>query len=231
MMNKEKKYHETDYMSGLVTENYPVLLIMSRFGIGLGFGEKNIREVCEENGVDTDTFLTVVNMLFGTGITDSSVRKVSVASLLSYLHSSHDYFLGFRLPGIREKLFSAVGGDDDLSQAIRNYFDEYVAEVDRHMSYEEKKVFPYVKKLLEGIKPDDYSIDVFGRQHDQVEARLREFKNIIIKYYPSESTNEINGVLFDIFNCQNDLAAHNDVEDMLFVPAVSLLEQKITSHR
>ena len=53
--------------------------------------------------------------------------------------------------------------------------------------------------------------------------KLRELKNIIIKYYPSGSSNELNGVLFDIFNCEHELASHNAVEDELFIPAVERL--------
>ena len=62
-MYKNGKYRETDKMSDLICENYPMVLVMSRFGIALGFGEKNIGEVCRQNGVDACTFLTVVNFL------------------------------------------------------------------------------------------------------------------------------------------------------------------------
>ena len=221
------KYNEGDNMSDLISDHYRMLLVMSRFGIALGFGDKSIGEVCRENGVDTDTFLTVVNMLFDDGgVIEHPERSVSVGSLLSYLHSSHSYFLDFRLPEIRQKLTGIVGSGDDLSRAIIRYFDEYIAEVGKHMAYEEETVFPYVRALLNGKKPKNYSIEVFRRHHDQVEARLTEFKQIMIKYYPARSTNEINGVLFDIFNCEHDLASHNDIEDRLFVPAVAALERK-----
>ena len=49
-------------MCDLVCDRYPVLQVMSRFGIALGFGDKTIAEVCAENKVDTATFLAVVNM-------------------------------------------------------------------------------------------------------------------------------------------------------------------------
>ena len=39
-MYKQGKYTETDKMSDLICENYPMVLVMSRFGIDLGFGEK-----------------------------------------------------------------------------------------------------------------------------------------------------------------------------------------------
>ena len=223
-MHKFGKYNAGDRLSDLVGDNYRVLLIMSRFGIGLGVNDKSIEEVCRENGVDTATFLTVVNLLLDDCPAAYPTEGLSIESLLSYLHNSHEYFLRFRLPGIRAKLVEVVGQKDNLSRAIINYFDEYVGEVQQHMDYEEKVVFPYVRKLLRGDREVDYNIDIFQKRHDKVEARLSEFKNIIIKYYPAKSTNEINSILFDIFNCENDLASHNDVEDKLFVPAIVRLE-------
>lgn len=226
-MQRTGKYTKDDPMSDLVSDNYRILLLMSRFGIGLGFGESSIGEVCRANGVDTSTFLIVTNMMLYDEIPADAYDKVSMEGLLSYLHNSHDYFLGFRLPAIREKLAAAVGTGSDLSRAIMKYFDDYTAGVHTHMAYEEEVVFPYVRALLEGRRQQDYSIDIFSRHHDQVETLLTEFKNILIKYYPSASTNEINNVLFDIFNCENDLASHNAVEDLLFVPAVGRLEKRV----
>jgi response regulator containing a cheY-like receiver domain and an HTH DNA-binding domain len=211
-------------MSDLVCDRYPVLLIMSRFGIALGFGDKTIGEVCRENGVDTATFLTVVNM-HPTEDQAPDPGAISVAALVSYLRNSHKYFLDFRLPVIRRKLIEAIDcSRNDVAFAILRFFDEYVAEVHKHMDYEEEKVFPYVEALLAGDRPEGYSIDVFRRHHDQVEAKLAELKRIIIVYYPSGSTNELNSVLFDIFTCERDLASHNDIEDRLFIPAIKRLE-------
>ena len=67
-MYKNGKYRETDKMSDLICENYPMVLVMSRFGIALGFGEKNIGEVCRQNGVDPCTFLTRRELSDGRGI-------------------------------------------------------------------------------------------------------------------------------------------------------------------
>lgn len=226
-MHRIGKYTKDDLMSELVSDNYRVLLVMSRFGIGLGFGDSTIDEVCRRNGVDTATFITVANMLLHDEVPNGICEKISMQSLLQYLHNSHDYFLGFRLPAIRNKLLRSVGTSDDLSRAIIHYFDEYIAGVNTHMTYEEEVVFPYVHSLLDGHLQEDYNIDVFSRRHDQVETLLTEFKNIFIKYYPSASTNEINSVLFDIFDCEYDLASHNAVEDLLFVPSVSALEKKV----
>ena len=72
-----------------------------------------------------------------------------------------------------------------------------------------------------------YSIAIFRKRHDQVEAKLTELKNILIKYYPASSSNELNSVLFDIFTCEQDLASHNYIEDYLFIPVIQTLEYNI----
>ncbi len=231
-MYKLGAYNRDNRMSDLVCDNYPVLLVMSRFGIALGFGDKSIGQVCDENGVHTDTFLAVVNLLLDEGDPEEYKSDISVGALLGYLHNSHDYFLNFRLPAIRRNLLGAIDcGAKDIAIAILCFFDEYVAEVQKHMRYEERTVFPYVTALLNGVHPGEYSIAVFRKRHDQVEAKLTELKNILIKYYPATSSNELNSVLFDIFTCEQDLASHNYIEDYLFVPAIQELENQIDETR
>ena len=111
--------------------------------------------------------------------------------------------------------------------AIMRFFDEYVGEVRKHMLYEEQTLFPYVHRLLAGEKPAGYDIDRFERQHNSVEAKMTELKNILIKYYPAKEHNALNDVLFDIFTTEADLASHNFVENNLFVPLVKSVEDKI----
>lgn len=200
-MYKNGMYRETDKMSDLICENYPMVLVMSRFGIALGFGEKNIGEVCRQNGVDACTFLTVVNFLVeevNTPVENIS-KCLSIENLIRYLHNAHDYFLNFRLPHIRRKLVDAISGcPEDVAFVITKFFDEYAEEVNKHMSYEERAVFPYVRNLLEGKRDPKYNITIFRKRHDQIEMKITELKNILIKYYPGAGTNMLNSVLFDI---------------------------------
>ena len=95
------------------------------------------------------------------------------------------------------------------------------------MSYEEKIVFPYVRNLLEGVKDPKYNISIFRKRHDQIEMKIVELKNILLKYYPGPDNYLLNSVLFDIFATEQDLASHNRVEDYLFVPAVLAIEKTI----
>ena len=225
------KYESTDKMSDLICDNYSLLQVLSRFGLSLGFGDQSVKEVCEQNKVDCTTFLTVVN--FVSEQTDrmatEGVRELSVPSLMSYLHQAHHYFLDFQFPTIRRKLIDAIdcSSQNEVAFLIIQFFDAYVAEVRKHMAFEDQNVFSYVQKLLAGESTGDYRISNFARDHEQIDSKLTDLKNILIKYYPAKENNHLlNATLFDIFSCEQDLISHNRVEDFLFVPAVLCLEKE-----
>lgn len=230
-MNEQHKYCETDKMSDLICDNYSLLMVMSRFGLSLGFGDKSVKEVCETQGVDCPTFLAVANFISKVQcIYSEEGDHFSISALMDYLKRAHTYFLDFNLPLIRRKLIEAIdcSDADNIAYLILKFFDEYAKEVRRHMEYENQAVFTYVEKLLQGCLADDYDIATFASKHNQIDTKLKELKNIIIKYYPEkENNNLLNAVLFDIFNCEHDLATHCQVEDYLFVPAVAQIERKL----
>jgi regulator of cell morphogenesis and NO signaling len=228
-MKKKWKYDGSDNMSELVEGNSRVLLVMSRFGIGLGFGEASIDEVCVAHGVDTETFLAVVNMMLaGDERVKYDTSNVSPQALLDYLINSHNYYTEFRLPGIRKALVEVLDNPDaELSRAVIHYFDEYVSEVRKHMNGEEKTLFPHLRSLIQGKHDCRSHTDDSHKKHDRMQVRLAEFKKMLIKYYPTRSTNSLNSVLLDIYNCEHDLVAHNKVEDRLLIPIITDLERKI----
>lgn len=224
------KFRPADKMGDLISHDYKLLLVMSRFGLSLGFGDKTVEQVCMENKVDCLTFLAVANFVHdGNNLLEGNLSDISVLDLINYLKQAHSYFLDFCLPEIREKLVKSLDNSvhKEITYLIMRFFDEYVAEVRRHMEYEDMNVFTYVDDLLGGKFNDNYNIGIFARRHNQIEMKLVEFKNIILKYYPQQGNNNLlNSVLFDIFSCEEDLASHCKIEDFLFVPVVRLLEKK-----
>lgn len=220
------KYKSTDKLRNLVRDNSSLLMVMSRFGISSGFGEKSVDEVCCMHGVDVATFLAVANLISGK---DNDYRSLSLPSLIGYLRRAHTYFLDYNLPTIRRRLIEALdcSGSDDVAFLILKFYDEYVTEVRKHMEYEDTVVFTYVDDLLQNRMGSGFSISVFSGKHNHIDVKLKELKDIVISYYPNKCNDMLNSVLFDIINCEQDLASHCNVEDMLFVPAVEELERRV----
>ena len=223
-------YTAGEKMSHLIADHYQIIQVMSRFGIAVGFGDNCISTVCRQNKVDCPTFLAVVNYVLSGTISDGDICNVSVEALMQYLRQSHIYFLQYFLPEIRRKLLDGIEfSTSDVSFLIIKFFDEYLHEVRTHMEYEERTVFAHINRLLHGDAPADYRIDVYSDHPEQVGDKLHELKNLIIKYCPdSASTNLLNTALYDIYRCEEELDSHCRVENDILVPAIRLLEQKVT---
>lgn len=224
-MEKEQmaSFGPSDKLRYLIQSDTSLLMVMSRSGISLGFGEKTVKEVCEEQNIDTDTFLCLANYASGR---QHDSRKLSLPFLISYLKNAHSYFLDFKLPMIKRNLLEAIdcSGTDEIAFLILKFYDEYVTEVRRHMEYENEVVFSYVESLISGFPADDYRISDFASKHNHIESKLNELKDIIVRYYTQKDNHLLYSVLFDIISCARDLDTHCSVEDSLFVPAVEALE-------
>ena len=227
-MKQMKLYEAGDKMITLIKDNYSLLQSLGSFGINLGFGDKTVSETCELNRVDTHTFLAVVNFTINGYSNFEDDDQLDVPTLMHYLEASHAYYLDFQLPFIRRELEESLDASDQLAHLILRLYDEYAHEIRRHMKYEEKTLFPYVQSLLENRSVGDYSIDTFSKHHESADKKLRELKLMIIKYLPSDTklNNQLTATLYDIYNNEEWLQLHAQVEDSIFVPAIRRLERQ-----
>ncbi len=228
-MKRMKLYEADDKMIDLISDNYSMLQGLSAFGIRLGFGDKTVSEICEQQGVDCYTFLTVVNFLINGYAPKEIDEKVSVSTLLNYLRASHRYFLDYQLPAIRKKLEETLSKDNNLDILILKLYDSYANDIRKHMKYEDKTLFPYVEALLRGERPSDYNVEIFAKHHSDTTGKFHELKNIIIKYLPHDglTNNQLTATLYDMYNNEEWLSNHSNVEELLFVPAIRSMEQNM----
>lgn len=226
-MKNQKMYEADDKMISLIRDNYDLLQSLGSFGINLGFGDKTVRETCEDNGVDTYTFLAVVNYTINGYGEFEADAQISVPTLLQYLEACHAYFLEFQLPYIRRELQESLDENDSLGRLILKFYDEYAHEIKRHMQYEQKTLFPYVQSLIDGQPANDYNVETFSKHHGATDKKLRELKLLIIKYLPQDGlhNNQLTATLHDIYENEVWLRQHAEVEDHIFVPAIRRLEQ------
>lgn len=217
-------------LADLLHANYRLLFILPRFKICLGFGDKSVKEVCAQHGIDVSLFLLVCNVYtFDEYLpAQEELKSVNMGQLIEYLQNSHKDYLESRIPEIR-KLISELSQNNKVKgvEIVRRFFDGYCQEVINHFTYEEETVFPYIRKLSEQPASSvGYHIDQFEENHSNIEEKLNDLKNIIIKYMPEDCSTPgiLNGVLLDIFLLEDDLNKHALIENKILVPLVVQLE-------
>jgi regulator of cell morphogenesis and NO signaling len=226
-----KFYTKEDKLFEMICSDYQLLNIISRFGMNLGFGEKSIEEICEENNIDCNTFLAIINFTKNNGENIWHLNEISLQTLCDYLKQSHSYYLDFLLPTIRRKLIEAIGAlpENEVASLILKFYDEYCIEVKKHLKTEDKEIFPYVEKLIRGeiIPANNYTEDITALHRRPLDQKLSELKKLIIKYFKSDNNNYlINSVLYDIFLLEEDLISHSKLETKLFLEEIKKLENK-----
>ncbi len=224
-------YESDDKMITIISDDYSTLQIIGAFGLQMGFGDKTVDAVCQQQEVDTFTFLTVVNYSVNGYLDKETIPRLSLDTLLRYIRASHSYYLGFELPHLRAALIDALDATDNLAKLIIRLYDNLAQSIRGHMQYEEKTLFPYVTRLINGEVGNDAMVETFSKHHSQTELRIKELKNIIIRYMPPDglSNHKMMSVLYDIFTTERWLHQHTDVEEDIFIPAIRHAETECRS--
>lgn len=216
-------------MSELIDADYRLLLLLNRLNISLGFGEKSVDAVCKENGFDTDCFLFLASYQSNKSIIniEEAFGALPLEPFLRYLKSSHSYFLEKRLPNIRRKLELVFDtSEKGLKDVVLNFFDNYTKEVEEHMLYEDEVVFPYVYSLINDSGEKKYSINIFEQRHNDIEGKMNDLKQILMKYLPGTIDQMLMvNILTELYMSEEELEAHTFIEDSLVIPRVKEIEK------
>lgn len=216
-------------MADIVHMNHNNLLIINRFNIPLGFGEQTIDEVCQKAYLPTNLFLMICNIHSNQKIKISELDvPCCINKTIMFLRNAHNYYRKIRIPEIKRALVSlAKFYDKNIEKALSHFFNEYSSEVKKHLLFEENVLFPYILELSQNAEINTPKIksEIY---HQNIEDKLTDLKNIIIKYMslPEHDMQKID-LLDKLFHFQEDLDTHTLIEDLLLSPIVEQLEKNI----
>ena len=213
----------------------------------LGFGEITIGEACLRHSLDVNSFLLVCNVYTYDDYvpSDELLSAGSPADIVKYLHNSHVFYLEHELTDLERALEQLVAPCDVKQKLIIDrFFSEYKKEVENHFAYEESVVFPYIDAFnhfayeesvvfpyidaFSGGMGDEegYSIEQFEENHSNIDEKLGDLKNIVMKYLPEVcDTVQRNNVLFHICYLEEDLDKHTLIENNVLIPMMTRLEE------
>ncbi|HEX3005998.1 MAG TPA: hypothetical protein VHO90_00120 [Bacteroidales bacterium] len=232
-------------MADLVHLDYLFLNVLSRFGIHLGFADATVDEVCKEYNIDTNFFLDIANTYhFKDYFPQKQLQRYPVQPILQYLRNTHFYYINQKLPELEMLLNETIRvcyKEEKTQQLLIRFFSGYSEQLTRHIDKEEKEVFPYVY-WLEACQGNEivseemtekykcYSIEHYRNTHDDIEEKLADLQNLIIKYLPPpDNLYACNKLLFEIFALENDINYHSRIEEKVLIPKSLEMEAGLKS--
>lgn len=201
-------------MGDLIAENYDLILMLPRFGIPLGFGDKSVKEVCREAKVDEEFFTTICNIYtFDDYRPDpEEIAEIDNHLVADHLRASHRYYIEERLPHLQRHLDHIASGVGEQSSCLlKKYFADYCREVRDHVRREERN--------LDGLESGEWKMENYAKSHDNIKDKLSDLTQILYKYIPGERLNEeMVELVFDIMQLSRDLERHAMIEELLLLP-------------
>ncbi len=236
-------------MAEVIIQNHHLLSVINRFGIQLGFGEKTVDSVCSQYDIPTNFFLEIVNSFNDpTFYPKHNLQLFPLKLIIEYLHKTHQFYLNNKVPEINSLIEQLQNSSkDETAKAvmlIHKFFNEYAIQLENHIQYEEDNVYPYILKLEEAynsndakivadfIKNNDFNIDDYTTQHEDIEEKLYDIKNLIIKYIsPKENFALSFKILGQLAHLEDDIRDHSEMENKIIVPKVQLMESNILNSK
>ena len=229
-------------LADAIHSNYLLIPVINRFGVPLGFGEKAIREVCREYRIDEEFFLCIINVFSNERyFPEKKLMTFSPLTILGYLQKTHAYYRETQIPVIEHQLHQLLrraGKRKSELTLVRKFFLEYKRELLSHLDREERITFPYIRKVFRMHRktrpatrtraPLTYSMDTYEKEHNNVDDKLWDLKNILIKYLPGTVDDTIrNAMICEVFRLERDIRDHTRIEETILMPLVAEMEVRL----
>ena len=222
-------------MADLIFENPILLLPLEHFELEFLVQDKSVAQLCKENNISEEVFITVANYYNGFHTTSyENFTKADMEWILKFLKNSHNYYENEKYVEIQnliQRLYEV--NDAPEIKLIGKFFDEYFEEVKEHLSYENKIVFPYFDKLLgsenSGYKEEDsFSVNEYREHHSDIQSKLKDLKELLLKHIRVNNDRVLRRkIIVSLSELEYDLDIHSLIEETILIPLISRLETEL----
>ncbi len=236
-------FNENSKLAIVIHKDHTLLPVINRLGIKLGFGDLTIKELCNKEGIDTTFFMEIINVFHDENyFSEKKLRDFSVTIVIDYLQKTHRYYLDYVIPEqerlIDLFLLKCKSGCKEI-KLIQKFYNQFKEEFINHLQFEETQVFPYILALNDAIQNPGkksiflaqfpvFTIKGFDEEHGNMDEKMFDLKNIIIKYLPPNYDMNIgNSLLTNLFMFEKDMINHSRIEDKILTPKVIQLEKLV----
>lgn len=226
-------------MAEVIDLNHHLLSVIHKAGMTLGFGDATVEEVALKHALNSDFVVAILNAYNDSAyLPEQHLKTFSVVEIVDYLRRSHKVFLVEQLPELA-LLFERYAAESALTPykgLLRNFFEEYSSEMEKHFATEDEYMFPYALAVERAHKGDDiseemarqfreYTIHDFITEHNNIEEKLNDLKNLIVRHVPQAEDSVLAfQILEKLFHLNNDLDDHSRIEELVLIPKVVKLE-------
>lgn len=233
VINSYSRVYSHHKVHVLVEENPYLLLMLQHFTMDFTVGDATVEQLCKKYNFPENLFLLIANLYNGHKMDyapkHDTVRE-DLKQLLLFLANSHTYYRNESYPLINSYILQLQKDNPHKKEikVLETFFETYFQEVIEHLDYEDKTAFPYFRSFIfngnQGGKTPYRSTD-YLKHHTDIELKLNDLKNLLLKHIPLENQFPLRRKLFfALFELEFDLKIHSIIEEHILIPAFATLE-------
>ena len=220
-------------MADLIDANPNLLLMLQHFNIDFRVSDQTVMQLCTGKGISENLFVSIANLYNGFGTKGHEpFTSEDLLQVIEFLKSSHDYYRSDKYPQISSYIRQLQEDHSEKElRLLEKFFNEYFTEVLDHLDYEDNVAFPYFITLLDkeqNVEEGEvYSSKEYSEHHTDIELKLQDLKNLLLKYVTIEGDLDLRRRLFfALYELEYDLYIHSLIEESILIPSGVSIERE-----
>lgn len=138
-------YSRDSILADVLMRHPGLIPVVNRLGVTLGVGDGAIAYICQQENINTDFFLSVINIYVDhTYFPLKDVGSFNLQNTIGFLQKTNLFFQYVQLPNIERHFdrFIQISGSDNNLTILKKFYSEISIKISECIEYETKILFP-----------------------------------------------------------------------------------------
>ncbi len=213
----------------VIVDEPSVVPVINRFDIVLGVGDRTIKSICKEKGIDTSFFITILNAFINESFFLENVTGAfNAGDVVDYLRKTNNSYLRNQLPNI-ERHFAALISRSDSNNNLPllfNFYREVKTEIERRID-SDNQWFDAIISAEQSNSEVSVAGNAIQAESDSIEDKLSDLINMFVIHLRGDyDRNLCHAVLFAVISLEKDICQNNRIRNRVLRPLVDALNSR-----
>ncbi len=213
----------------VIVDEPSVVPVINRFDIVLGVGDRTIKSICKEKGIDTSFFITILNAFINESFFLENVTGAfNAGDVVDYLRKTNNSYLRNQLPNI-ERHFAALISRSDSNNNLPllfNFYREVKTEIERRID-SDNQWFDAIISAEQSNSEVSVAGNAIQAESDSIEDKLSDLINMFVIHLRGDyDRNLCHAVLFAVISLEKDIRQNNRIRNRVLRPLVDALNSR-----
>ena len=216
-------------LCAVIVDEPSVVPVINRFDIVLGVGDRTIKSICKEKGIDTSFFITILNaFIHESFFLENVTGAFNAGDVVDYLRKTNNSYLRNQLPNI-ERHFAALISRSDSNNNLPllfNFYREVKTEIERRID-SDNQWFDAIISAEQSNSEVSVAGNAVQAESDSIEDKLSDLINMFVIHLRGDyDRNLCHAVLFAVISLEKDIRQNNRIRNRVLRPLVDALNSR-----